>query len=326
MTAFSSGPQTGFTRISCACGADALRLSPPIMSSHFRLRPPLTAALLILAAAVRVSSRALADQVVSTPQAPVVVIHSSAGLVTVARGDDGAVRVVGGDGPTASTFQITGRGGLLLPRDTGFPSRRLTLPGVREGTTGVRVDNPGGDMTVYVPHRVAAVLLKLDDGDAALSQFRGPYVVVSNGGSVDLTALFGFGHVRTTSGRVTIERVGGNLRVETTSGSVMATGMMPERAEIRTQNGDIDWTFARLGGGPYRFASGAGNVRLGFAAVMPANIDAQSTQGTVVNRFARTASVRFRSPHAMSMSLAGGGPEITATSASGIVEVGPRKK
>jgi hypothetical protein len=56
-----------------------------------------------------------------------------------------------------------------------------------------------------------------------------------------------------------------------------------------------------------------------------ANIDAQSTRGSVVNRFARMASVRFRSRHAMSMSLAGGGPEITAASESGVVEIGPRQ-
>ena len=297
------------------------------MSYRSGLRPLLMSALLILAAvAASLPTRALADQIVSTPQAPVVVIHSSAGLVTVTRGDDAAVRVVGGDNPTASTFQVSGRGGLLLPRDTGFPSRRLTLPGMREGTLGVRVDNPGGDMTVYVPQRVAAVLLKLDDGDAALSQFRGPYVVVSNGGSVDLTALFGFGHVRTTTGRVTIAGVGGNLRVETTTGSVMATAMMPERAEIRTQSGDIDWNFARLGAGPYRFSSDGGNLRLALGAAMPANIDAQSTQGAVINRFARAADVRFRSAHAMSLSLAGGGPEITAASASGVVEIGPRRR
>ena len=287
---------------------------------------PLTITLTIFLAAAATGLPARADQTVQTPQAPVVVIHSTSGLVTVTRGDDGVVRVGGLGNATATTFQITNDNqGMMLPRGMGLPPRRFNLPGLREGTQGVRVENPGGDITVYVPQRVAAVLVKLDDGDAALAQFRGPYVVAANHGSVDVNSVFGFGHVRTTDGRVTLTHVGGNLHVETTTGSVIGTQMSAERAEIRTQGGDIDWNFSRLAGGPYRFTSGAGNVRVALNGDQAANIDAQSTQGSVVNRFSRLANVRFRSRHAMSMSLRGGGPQITAASGSGLVEVGPRR-
>lgn len=283
----------------------------------------LTTALSIFLAAAATGMPAFADQVVQTTTPPVVVIHSTSGLVSVMRGDIGSVRVSGA--ATATTFEMTSDDqGIMLPGGMGFPARRLKLPGVRQGTMGVRVDNPGGDVTVYVPQRVGAVLVKLDDGDAALSQFRGPYVVVTNGGSVDLRGLSGFGHVRTTTGRVTMARVGGNLHVETTLGSVEGDGMMTERADIRTQGGDIDWSFARVAGGPYRFTSGGGNVRVALNGDAAANIDAQSRQGSVVNRFPRSAAIRFRSPHAMSMSVRGGGPQITAASGSGIVEIGPR--
>jgi len=293
-------------------------------STHFG-RPLLGAALLFLTALAGYRP-AVADQTVSTPEAPVVVIHSSSGLLTVTTGDDGDVRVVGGNNPTATTFHITsGNQGTMIPRGMGLPPRRFTLPGVREGTLGVRIDNPGGDMTVYVPQRDAAVLVKLDDGDAALSQFRGPYVVVTNGGSVDLRQLAGYGHIRTSTGRVTMTRVAGNLHVETTSGSVMGTAMLAERAEVKTEGGDIDWGFEGLSGGPYRFTSTTGNVHVMLDGRQAANIDAQSTRGSVVNRFARMASVRFRSKHAMSMSLAGVGPESTAASQSGVVEIGPHQ-
>jgi putative adhesin len=290
----------------------------------FTTAPAFALTLLLTAAATGLPARAFADQAIQTPQAPVVVIHSTSGLVTVTRGDVGFVRVTGN--ATATTFQMTSDNqGVMLPRGMGLPPRRLTLPGVREGTLGVRVENTGGDVTVYVPPRVAAVLVKADDGDAALSDFRGPYIVIANRGSVDLRSLFGFGHVRTTAGHVTMTGVGGNIHVDTTFGSVTGNGMLAERAEIRTQGGDIEWNFARLSGGPYRFTSGAGNVRVALNGNQAANIDAQSTQGTVVNRFARTAKVRFRSPHAMSLSLRGGGPEITAASSSGKVDVGPHR-
>jgi len=291
-----------------------------------RLARPLLSAALLSLTALAAYRPALADQTVQTPQAPVVVIHSTAGLVTVTRGDDGSVRVVGGNNPTATTFHITSSNqGMMIPRGMGLPPRRFTLPGVREGTMGVRIENSGGDVTVYVPQRDAAVLVKLDSGDAALSQFRGPYVVVTNGGSVDLRELAGFGRVRTSSGRVTMTHVAGNLHVETTTGSVLGTSMLAERAEVKTEGGDIDWGFGGLSGGPYRFTSGTGNVHVTLDGRQAATIDAQSTRGSVINRFPRTANIRFRSQHAMSMSLAGGGPEITAASESGIVDVGPRQ-
>ncbi len=302
-------------------------MAPLKRSRSARLSLALSLAAAIVALAC--GRPAIADQIVQTPQAPVIVIHSTSGLVTVQQGDDNVVRVSGSSGATATTFQTEGGGqgqGMLLPRGLGFPSRRFTLPGIRAGTLGVRIENPGGDATVFVPSRVAAVLLKLDDGDAALTGFRGPYVVVTNGGSVDLRSLFGFGHVRTTTGRVTLTGVGGNLRVETTSGSVLGMAMLTERAEVKTQGGDIDWSFGRLAGGPYRFTSGTGNVRLGLAESDAANVDAQSTLGSVINRFGRPNDVRFHSPHAVSLNLRGGGPEITAVSQSGIVEIGPRPR
>ncbi len=288
------------------------------------LIPTIASIFICLAAAA--GSPARADQTVQTPRAPLVVIHSVSGLVTVVHGAEGSVQVSGGANATATTFAVSSdTEGTMLPRGMGLPPRRFTLSGVKEGTLGVRIENTGGDITVSVPARVAAVLVKLEDGDAALSDFRGPYVVAANGGSVDLRSLAGVGHVRTTNGRVTLTRVGGNLHVETTQGSVMGTGMFAERAEIKTQGGDIEWEFAKLSGGPYSFTSGAGNVRLALDESQAASIDAQSTQGSVVNRFARKANMRFHSPHAMSMSLRGGGPEITAASGSGMVEIGPHR-
>src|SRR5579859_2293337 len=142
---FSSTPHIRFTAGSCARAAGAVRLTPRTMPIARLARPLLSAALLSLTA-LAAYRPALADQTVQTPQAPVVVIHSTAGLVTVTRGDDGSVRVVGGNNPTATTFHITSSNqGMMIPRGMGLPPRRFTLPGVREGTMGVRIENSGGD-------------------------------------------------------------------------------------------------------------------------------------------------------------------------------------
>lgn len=287
---------------------------------------PLATALALSLIVAAASTPALADQSVQVTEPPVIVIQSSSGIVTVVRGDPGAVRVAGNNGATLTTFAVTreNQGSVVLPAGMGLPATRFKLP-VKEGTIGVRVVSPGGDLTVYVPPRVGALLVKADTGDVAITGTRGPYVVVAEGGNVDLRRVVGFGHVRTTFGHVSLLNVGGNLHVNTTFGSVVGRAMFPERAEIKTQGGDIQWFIARLGGGPYRFTSGAGNVRVGLDETAAADIDAQSTQGMVVNRFSRAALVRFASRHAASVSLSGGGPQITAESGSGTVDIGPRK-
>jgi hypothetical protein len=287
---------------------------------------PLADIILALAAAFALTaSPARADQVVQISAPPIVVIKSASGLVTVTRGGDGAVRVVGADGASATTFQLSpdNQGRIGLPAGMGLPSRRFTLPGIQPASIGVRVDNPGGDITVYLPQHIAAVLVRATTGDVAVSQIRGPYVMIADNGNVDVTRVFGFGNVRTSTGHVTLTGVGGNLHVETTFGTVTGLAMFPERADIKTQGGDIIWSALKLGAGPYRFTSGAGNVRVGLSRGLSANIDAQSTSGSVLNRFGQTANVRFRSAHALSIMLGGGGPEITAASESGKVDIGP---
>src|ERR1700724_1186724 len=95
----------------------------------FTTARPLAIALTLLLTAAAIGRPARADQVVQTPQAPVVVIHSTSGLVTVTRGNAGSVRVAGN--ATATTFQMTSDNqGVMLPRGMGLPPRRLTLPGV----------------------------------------------------------------------------------------------------------------------------------------------------------------------------------------------------
>jgi putative adhesin len=306
-------------RIAQACRINMLRTKRGPL-------PPVIALLALLAAVAASFGQARADQSVQTPTAPIVVVRSTSGVVTILRGDDGDVRVSGGSA-TATQFTVSRENlvRMVLPAGAGLPSRRFTLPGVTEGAPGVRIDNPGGDITVYVPQHVGAVLVKAAAGDVSLTGTRGPYVIIAPQGNVDVNRVFGFGNVRTTAGHVNLTGVGGNLHVETTFGTVTGQMMFPERAEIHSQGGDIDWQIARLGGGPYRFASDAGNVHVGIDGNVAANIDAQSTQGTVTNRFGRVANVRFHSAHAVSMMLGGGGPQITAASTSGTVDVGPRR-
>lgn len=288
---------------------------------------PLAASLAAaLIATALCGAAARADQSQPVASAPLVVIRSAGGHVTVVRGDDAAVSVTGASA-TATPFRLSqaNQGHMVLPGGMGLPARRFTLPPEVVNAPGVRVDNPigGGDITVTVPQRVAAILVRADTGDVTVTGIRGPYVIIATQGNVDASRVFGTGRIRTTAGHVNLTGVGGNVTVETTFGTVTGRGIYAERAQVTTQGGDIDWSVFKLGSGPYRFSSGAGAVHLGLFRGLAATIDAQSAQGSVTNRFGPGATVRFRSQHAMSMMLGGGGPEITAASQSGRVDVGP---
>jgi hypothetical protein len=298
----------------------------PDMRTTDRGLAPLAASLAaaLLSTALCVST-ARADQSLQVGSAPLVVVRSAGGHVTVVRGDQGSVSVTGLSA-TATPFQLSqaNQGRMVLPGGMGLPTRRFTLPPEVLNAPGVRVDNPaGGDITVSVPQRVAAILVRADTGDVSMTGIRGPYVIVASQGNVDASRLFGTGRIRTTAGHVNLSGIGGNVTVETTFGTVTGRGIYAERAQVTTQGGDIDWSVFKLGSGPYRFSSGAGAVRLGLFRGLAATIDAQSAQGLVTNRFGSAAAVRFRTQHAMSMMLGGGGPEITAASQSGKVDVGP---
>ncbi|HXW76578.1 MAG TPA: DUF4097 family beta strand repeat-containing protein [Candidatus Eremiobacteraceae bacterium] len=281
----------------------------------------------VLALTAAFGTVARADQSTPITAPPVIIVRAPSGNVTIVRGDDSTVSVQGNPaaGLTEVPIQTDAQGRIALPSAPGMPSRRIMIPGIEAGSSAIRIDDPGGDVSVVVPQHVAAILVKADGGSVSMSDTRGPYVILAPNGSVTLFRVAGFGNVRTTAGSVNMTQVGGFVHVETAMGTVTGTEMYSQRAEINTQGGDIQWNFARVGDGPYRFTSSAGDVHVGLDERSVASIDAQSNQGSVVNRFGpRFAMVRYQSLHATSLNLGGGGPQITAMSQSGKVDIGPR--
>ncbi|MBC5825081.1 MAG: DUF4097 family beta strand repeat protein [Candidatus Eremiobacteraeota bacterium] len=284
---------------------------------------------------------AVAELSVQSGALPMITIHSSDGTITIGSGEGDVVRLTSGSGSVAanlSRFVVSpaGDGRVMLPRtqlrrptnkgwrDMKLPARNFAIPGLRDGSDGITVDNPGGDMTVQVPRRVGAVFVNAGKGSVVLERLRGAYVVVSGGGDVRLRNVVGRGLIRTLDGTVSLTGVGGNVQVETAAGRVVARGMNAARADVRSQGGDIDWRFGRMGAGAYRFRTGSGDVRIRLPAGAGADVDAQSNFGRVVNDVgvdAARVQVRYATPRALSMSVAGGGPEITVMSRRGTVTV-----
>jgi len=299
---------------------------------HFRLAVG-TAAALLVSAALPVR----ADQSALVGAAPVVTIRSTTGTLTISGGEPG-VRVRSA-APNASfgrfvvnssnrRVQLPRTGAMRRtfggPQALRLPARRYELPAALLGRQGVAIRNPGGDMNVGVPQHVGALFINAGESDVDLSNIRGPYIIQSNGGSVRLHNVAGRGFIRTLNGDIDLTGVGGNVRVETAAGNVTAHPSMAERAQITTGSGAIDWTFGRVGAGVYRFASSGGLIRIEVQPGIGAFVDAQSDTGTVTNGLDPSfAQVRFSTPHALSLQIGAGGPEITALSKNGSVILVP---
>jgi hypothetical protein len=297
----------------------------------------------ILGAAAAVASVlfcANADLARLTDGPPVVTINSKGtGTITVTSGDFAGVRVPGNPaGVQISRFRVTRQqmGRIVLPSQmnaTGGGGRRplmlrarnFALPGVRDGAHGVALESAGAGMNVQVPGRVEALLINAGPSPVVLDHVSGPFVIVSDTGDVTLRNVTGRGFIRTTSGNVDIRGATGNVHVETVSGRVtMQSAAGLERAEVVDLQGDVDWTFNGIGAGAYRVFNGQGLVRVTLRPAVGATLDAQSDEGTVANYFdAGQADIRFARPHAVSLSLGGGGAQITVHSRSGTVVVAP---
>jgi hypothetical protein len=213
------------------------------------------------------------------------------------------------------------------PGRGGFGPRSFTIPGLQDGSDGLSIINrSGGDMTIYVPPMLAGLIIGAGPGNVSASNLSGSYVIVTGRGGVNLQNVSGRGLVRTWTGPITLNNVAGALGVESARGTVTAREMSVTQADVRTQSGNVDWEFSMLGRGAYRFNSRAGNIQVGLAPDAAANVDAQSESGSVVNAFGRRrGNVHIFNRHALSMSLRGGGPEITASSRFGRVTIRPHK-
>jgi DUF4097 and DUF4098 domain-containing protein YvlB len=287
---------------------------------------------------------ARADDVVGTSTPPVLTIHSTGGAITITSSEDSNVRVTSGAAQRVRISRFSpdrfGNTSIMLPERSvrvpvgrGFrtyhlPARQFNVPMARFGSEGVNVENLGGDMSIAVPRHVGAIFVNAESGNVAIEKLRGPYIISAGGGDVNMRNVVGRGLIRTTAGNITLGGVGGDVHIQTASGAVTVYASHADRADVTTEDGPITWRFARLGDGAYRFSSKQGAIHLGFRPGVAAQVDAQSDSGNVQNLFAGSpdaaaAVVRVSSPHALSLAVNGGGPQITATTTSGDISVEP---
>src|SRR5579872_139449 len=282
---------------------------------------------------------AMADTTVAPNGLPIVTVHSTGGTVTIAASDDDNVRV---QSPIPNLriahFAVPqgGRSRIMLPgaqrrlfgrqgwRTFQMPPRQVWVPNLNRPSDGISIENPGTDITVSVPKRTGALYINAEAGDVVIQKYRGPFLIVADGGAVRVANLVGRGIIRTISGNIDLVGIGGDIHIQTATGNIVGRGIFADRADVTSQGGSIDWRFARVGAGAYRFQSTDAPIRLSFRPGVAALVDAQSNGGSVQQTFDPSqAQVRFSNPHALSLAVNGGGSEITVTSMSGDITVEP---
>ena len=287
---------------------------------------------------------ARADDTIDTATPPVVTVHSSGGTITLTASDESSVRITrtAAQAVRMSRFDPRQLGDtrIMLPerfvrrrfgrgfRTYRLPARQFSIPMGRFGSEGVDVENPGGDMSISIPKRVGAIFVNAESGNVSIAKLHAPFIISATGGDVRMLNVGGRGLIRTTSGSVTLGGVGGDIRVQTASGAITVYGSYANSVDAQSDSGPIYWRFARCGNGTYRFHSNQGLLHLAFRPEAAAQVDAQSDTGAVQNLFAAagasgSAIVRVASQHALSLAVNGGGPEITATTASGDISIEP---
>jgi hypothetical protein len=282
---------------------------------------------------------AKADSAQMNDGAPLIVIKSNGGPISVHPSEpDGMVRVPGNaPGVQMNRFMVNreGWGKLTVPgfqaeRGPGrpgrlgfsIPPRQINLPNLREGPHGVQIVNPGGELPVGVPNRFEAMFINAGASPVLMEQTRGPYAIVGQN-DVTLHGVTGQGLVH-TSGNIDVRNPSGRMRIDQIAGGrvVLQSGPTLDAVQINSVNGDVEWTINGVGGGPYRINCGSGLVKILVRPGVGANIIGDSLYGSVVSYVdPAMANVLLARPHAVSLIVGGGGPQIIVHSQSGNIVI-----
>lgn len=300
----------------------------------------LAIALAALAAPLLIVLSAKADLAQLNDGAPVMRIESTGGRILVHPGEpDGMVRIPGNPpGVQMNRFDVPAQASVCVPRPQAMMPRRGGRPGLapqqagcvphtfnlRPGPHGVSINNPGSDIEVGVPNRVELMYIKAGASPVTMERTRGPFFITGQS-DVALHGVAGAGTVLTL-GNIDARNPAGNLTAGTLNGHIMlvSNAALDKATLVARDAGDIDWTIEGVGGGPYRLQLGSGTAHVYVRPGVGVNINATSVGGVVSNSLdPSVAEVGFAGLHAATLTVGGGGAQITVYSQSGNIIVAP---
>jgi len=144
-------------------------------------------------------------------------------------------------------------------------------------------------------------------------------IIESTHGDITVGGAFRGLTVTTTNGDVEAKRVEETIKIKAVSGDIeVETGAL-RRAELSSLHGDIVAAFAPQAGGLYELKTSHGDVDVKLPASAPCSIDAETSAGDLTCSL--PGAVQTKTRHSLKATVAGGGPTVTARTASGDVTI-----
>ncbi len=169
------------------------------------------------------------------------------------------------------------------------------------------------DYEIAAP-KAAALILHTGSGDVQVDNL-GRYLKAETGsGSVRAHQVAGPAALQTGSGDIELQQSGqGDVKAQTGSGSIRINGLYGALT-ARTGHGDIEAKGSLLGTGMLQ--TGSGSIRAHIGRDAHFTVDAWSGSGTI-----RVAGLPGGEKHHVSGAVNGGGPELSAQTGSGDIEI-----
>jgi hypothetical protein len=168
------------------------------------------------------------------------------------------------------------------------------------------------DYEISAPKAVA-LTLRSGSGDVEVDNL-GRYLKAETGsGSVRAHGIAGAAELHTGSGDIELQQAAqGEVKASTGSGSIRINGL-DGALTARTGSGDIEANGSLIG--PGKLQTGSGSIRAHIGKDAKFTVDASSGSGTI--RVAGLSGAR----HHLSGPVNGGGPELSAHTGSGDIEI-----
>lgn len=174
------------------------------------------------------------------------------------------------------------------------------------------------DFTIRVP-QTCSVKLNCVSSSAAIYGLEGDIDASCVSGSLELSNLIGKFNLGSVSGKITAEKLEGPLEMNNVSGKVRISESQISTMIGKTVSGNAVIE-TPLTEGPYEFKSVSGNMSVITPEDTACTVRIKSVSGTAKVNLPVTSRSGVRNKQVIE--VAGGGPEVTIKSVSGVLKVG----
>jgi hypothetical protein len=300
--------------------------------ARFWWRRPAGLLLVFMLANLWAGSNASA-QAIPTTDSPVVFVQLESGAVTVEAGPGKSTLIEADPGVMYRHIRASPQVDARIPAQVrlwaqtirtpagtlSLPPEPFVFPPFSPVPHDALIVRGTGNVTLHVPLATALVVANVRRGAVQIYGYHGVFVTHVGVGNVALSGVGGVGAVQVGAGRVNAyDSNFARLRVRTTRADIDFINCSAQQIQATSLTGSILYDDGAFEAGLARFETTRGNVMVGVASG-GVQIGAHSNAGKIYSGFGAAAQIDRSSPTDAQALVNGGGPVVTATSASGAV-------